>query len=105
MNQVTTAVQSDVLNYIIASFDTITADAQAGYQNEGRGAVVIDLRHSPQVSGYYLSLSRILIEVGPLPDDRAGEYLLTYNPTSELVVLTKLPGDRVLLFKFAFETE
>ncbi len=103
MNQVTTAVQSDVLNYIIASFETIAAEAQSGYENEGRGAVVLDLRDSPQVSGHYLSLSRILIEVGPLPDDKAGEYLLTYNPASEVVILTKLPGDRVLLFKFAFE--
>ena len=55
MNQVTTAVQSDVLNYIIASFETIAAEAQSGYENEGRGAVVLDLRDSPQVSGHYLA--------------------------------------------------
>ncbi len=105
MNQVTTDIQSDILNYIISSFETIVAEAHSGYKSEGRGAVVIDLRHSPHVSGGYLSVSRILVEVGPLPDDNAGSHLRTYNPACEVVILARLPGERVLLFKFAYEIE
>ena len=105
MNLVTTDIQSDILNYIVSSFETIVAEAHTGYKREGRGAMVIDMRQSPQVSGGYLSVSRILVEIGPLPNDNAGNHLQTYNPACEVVILLRLPEERVFLFKFAYEVE
>jgi membrane-bound lytic murein transglycosylase len=70
-------------------FDVIADRARAGYLNEGRGAMIIDLSHAPEVGGGYLSISRLLIELGTVPDETLEQTLNAYNAETEFVAVVR----------------
>lgn len=88
------SVESD-LQQVASMFETIVDMTRAGYLNEGRGAMVVDLSSAPEVNGGYLSISRLLVELGDVPDKTLEQTLLAYEPAIEFVVIVRRP-DRTL---------
>ena len=70
-------------------FETIADITRAGYLNEGRGAMVVDLSRTPEVNGGYLSISRLLVDLGVVPDKTLEQTLLAYDPAVEFVVIVR----------------
>ena len=77
------------LHFIMSMLDVIADRARAGYLNEGRGAMIIDLSHAPEVGGGYLSISRLLIELGTVPDKTLEQTLNAYNAETEFVAVVR----------------
>ncbi len=77
------------LDHIISMFDIIAKRARAGYLNEGRGAMIVDLTNAPEVGGGYLSISRLLIELGTVPDKMLEQTLGTYDTETEFVAVVR----------------
>lgn len=77
------------LDYILAMFELIAHKAQTGYANEGRGAMIVDLTNMPEVNGGYLSLTRLLVELGDIPDQTLEETLQSYSPETEFVAVVR----------------
>ena len=84
----TSSVESD-LKLVSSMLETITTMTRAGYLNEGRGAMVVDLSQSPEVNGGYLSISRLLVELGAIPDKALEQTLQAYDPAVEFVVIVR----------------
>jgi hypothetical protein len=84
----TSSVDSD-LKLVSSMRETITMMTRAGYLNEGRGAMVIDLSQAPEVNGGYLSISRLLVELGVIPDKALEQTLRAYDPAVEFVVIVR----------------
>jgi SOS response regulatory protein OraA/RecX len=82
------SVESD-LELVSSMLETITDLTRAGYLNEGRGAMVVDLSQSPEVNGGYLSISRLLVELGVIPDKTLEQTLQAYDPAAEFVVIVR----------------
>jgi hypothetical protein len=76
-------------------FDLIAEMARAGYGNEGRGAMIVDLSGGPEIRGGYLSLSRLLVELGSIPDETLRQTLQQYQPAIEFVAVVRR-ADRTL---------
>ena len=77
------------LDHIMSMFETIAARTRAGYTNEGRGAMIVDLTNVPEVAGGYLSISRLLIELGAVPDKALEHTLGAYDPATEFVAVVR----------------
>jgi hypothetical protein len=84
----TSNVKSD-LKLVSSMLETITTMTRAGFLNEGRGAMVIDLSQTPDVNGGYLSISRLLVELGDVPDKTLEQTLQAYDPAVEFVVIVR----------------
>ncbi len=82
------SVESD-LEQVTSIFDAITDMTRAGYLNEGRGAMVVDLSQTPEVNGGYLSISRLLVQLGVVPDKALEQTLQAYDPAVEFVVIVR----------------
>ena len=82
------SVASD-LDQVSSMFETITHMTRTGFVNEGRGAMVIDLSQTPEVNGGYLSISRLLVELGAVPDRTLEQTLQAYDPAIEFVVIVR----------------
>ncbi len=76
-------------------FEIIAHAARRGFADEGRGAMIVDLSHGPEVNGGYLSLSRLLVELGQVPDEQWEHTLRGYDPATEFVAIVRRP-DRSL---------
>ena len=81
----------DDLAFIQSMFGTIARYARQGYADEGRGAMIVDLRRGPEIGGGYLSVSRLLVELGNLPDGQWEQTLQGYDPGAEFVVIVRRP--------------
>lgn len=79
---------------IMAWFETIARQARSGYNGEGRGAMIVDLSR-PEVAGGYLSISRLLVELGGITDEKLEQTMRSYDPGSEFVAIVRRP-DRSL---------
>jgi hypothetical protein len=51
--------------------------------------MIIDLSHAPEVGGGYLSISRLLIELGTVPDETLEQTLNAYNAETEFVAVVR----------------
>jgi hypothetical protein len=99
------SVEND-LDYIMSMFETIAHKARAGYANEGRGAMIVDFSTAPEVGGGYLSISRLLVELGTVPDKKLEQTLQDYNPVTEFVAVVRR-SDRSLhgyVLRYSAET-
>lgn len=76
-------------------FDVIAEMSRAGYGNEGRGAMIVDLSGGAEIRGGYLSLSRLLVELGSIPDETLRQTLQQYQPVTEFVAVVRR-ADRTL---------
>ena len=92
----------DDLDYITSMFETIAAGARAGYTNEGRGAMIVDLTNAPEVGGGYLSISRLLIELGAVPDKVLERTLGVYDPATEFVAVVRRPNQSLHGYIFRY---
>ena len=90
------------LDYIMSMFETIAARAQTGYSNEGRGAMIVDLTNTPEVAGGYLSISRLLIELGAVPDKVLEHTLGDYDPATEFVAVVRRPDQSLHGYIFRY---
>ena len=77
------------LDYLMIMFETIAPRARSGFANEGRGAMIVDLTNLPEVGGGYLSISRLLVELGAVPDKKLGQTLQSYDPLTEFVAIVR----------------
>ncbi len=72
--------------YIKLQKQALLNTATEGYQNYGRGAVVIDVREwPPMVKRYYFPDKLARLTIG-WPDDEIQDMVETYIPESEIVV-------------------
>jgi hypothetical protein len=86
---------------ISSQWADFAAFAWKGYQAEGRGAVVLDLRNATRLRGtlnvptYYVAEgSEALRKQGGWPGDEISEVVATYDPQLDVVfVVLRLDGD------------
>ena len=81
----------DDLTCLRSVFDLIAPQASTGYVEEGRGAMIIDVSKPAEIEGGYLSLSRLLVELGNVPDSQWEQTLQGYDPTTEFVAIVRRP--------------
>ncbi len=90
MDRTNLSIKGD-LTYIRTVFELLALKARLGFDDEGRGAMIIDLSHGPEPNGGYLSLSRLLVELGNLPDEQWETTLQGYDPDTEFVAIVRRP--------------
>ena len=79
----------DDLAYLKSVYDIIVHKARLGYAEEGRGAMIVDLTNPREIGGGYLSISRILVELGTVPDQQWEQTLQGYHPQIEFVAIVR----------------
>lgn len=99
----TAPVGMEELAVIESMFGVIAGQARQGYAEEGRGAMIVDLSGGPEISGGYLSLSRLLVELGGVPDGQWEATLQGYAPEAEFVVIVRRPDRSLRGYVLRFE--